>query len=755
MIRETSPELGRELTEADRSRAGSAAVIRRWRRCGIDCLALMAIVFLFTSIGFSQRKPATPPVTPVPDDFKKYPGLLAEFGQLQTKLQQEVQFPPERSQSRLLPLLPEGTIFYAAFPNYGDALHQAVTIFRQQREQSPVLRDWWQHGTLAANGSQTEEYLEKIYQLSQYLGDEIVISGAMGGHKDPSLLILAELRKPGLKDFLEQMAKELAAKSSTPIRVLDVQGLAAAKGTPAGQGLVILVRPDYLVGALDVAALRRFNDQLDKGSREFASTAFGQRLTQAYDGGATVVGAIDLQKLIAQLPPDWDKNHTLERTGFSNAKFLVWEHKDVAGQSASQMELNFTGPRRGVASWLAAPGPLGSLDFVSPKAVMAGAMLLKHPAEIFDDISDLTTASNPNGMAALVQMQKAFNVSLKGDLLSRLGGEIAYEVDSFTPPNPAWKVILRVNEPELLQTALNSLFTATHLTTQRSEDGGLVYHTFLVPSAQKATEITYVFADGYLILASSREGAAEAVRLHRSGESLAKSESFRASLPPGHSSDASFLFYEDPSAMAAMSMRQASPQIAEFFSQTLMRKSPVSVCAYGEETAIREASRSSGVDAGAVLVVAAIAIPNLMRARMAANESSAVASVHTVNIAQVMYTNTYPERGYARDLASLGPDPAGSKTFSAAHAGVIDEVLGNATCIAGAWCTKAGYQFALATGCKKQKCEAYAVVATPVSTSTGTRSFCSTSDGVVRFKLGPPLTTPIGATECLAWQPVR
>ena len=55
-----------------------------------------------------------------------------------------------------------------------------------------------------------------------------------------------------------------------------------------------------------------------------------------------------------------------------------------------------------------------------------------------------------------------------------------------------------------------------------------------------------------------------------------------------------------------------------------------------------------------ILIIAAIAIPNLMRARIAANESSAVASIRTINTAEVSYSTAYPSSGFAAALANLG-----------------------------------------------------------------------------------------------------
>ena len=126
-------------------------------------------------------------------------------------------------------------------------------------------------------------------------------------------------------------------------------------------------------------------------------------------------------------------------------------------------------------------------------------------------------------------------------------------------------------------------------------------------------------------------------------------------------------------------------------------------------------------------------------------------------VAQVAYFGAYPEKGYAADLARLGPDPHGTAFHSPAHASFIDESLGNAGCTTDAWCAKSGYNFRLATDCKPPAlvCKEFVVVGTPLSGSTGARSFCATSDGVVRYKFGPPLTSAIKPSECLGWAPLQ
>src|ERR1700741_2794479 len=84
-----------------------------------------------------------------------------------------------------------------------------------------------------------------------------------------------------------------------------------------------------------------------------------------------------------------------------------------------------------------------------------------------------------------------------------------------------------------------------------------------------------------------------------------------------------------------------------------------------------------------ILIIAAIAIPNLLRARIAANESSAVSSIRTINTAEVTYHSASPPLGYANNRTLLGPGgpgsvcPAGGPTQ--ANSCLIDSVLANAT----------------------------------------------------------------------------
>jgi hypothetical protein len=718
----------------------------------VSCALFLACMVLPAPFCTAQSKQE---VQPKPgEDFakltNKYPGLLPEFGTLIDKLQKGVQFPAERNQSSVLPMLSPSTSYYGAFPNYGEAAHQALTIFQQELQQSAVLRSWWRD-TLGAGGPEIETSVQKFYELSQYLGDEIVISGESGS-KDHSFLLVAGIRKPGLKSFLQQMARELPTTSTPKLRILDPQELASETRLEHNGELDVLVRPDFFVAAPNLDAVRDFNQLLDMRSTNLSSTAFGQRLAQAYQGGASVLLAADLQKILGAVPRTGQSEQMFERGGFDNVKYLVWEHKDVGGHAAGQMELSFTGPRHGIAAWLANPAPLGSLDFVSPKAISAFTLVLKNFGQIFEEVRELSSESNPNSFAMLDQMQAMLNINLKNDLLNYLDGEITFELDGLKETEPLWRAILRVNHPERLRQTLTKLIGATQPGASESTEDGVTYKSVVIPSQQKPTQLIYAIVDGYLVAGSSRESAAEAVRLHRSGESLAKSPRFLAALPAGHSAEASALFYEDPIAITAAQMRQAAPEFTDVFSR--IQTSPMLVAAYGDNDAIRAASSGGGADVSGVLIMAAIAIPNLLRAKMSANDAAAVGTVRSINTAQVTYAATYPQRGFARDLATLGSDPQ-SSAVSPQHAALLNGDIGNSSCTAGAWCTKSGYRFSVTAQCKQRKCNDFVATATPVTSNTGTKNLCSTSDGVIHSQAGPQLVSPITAAQCRQWAPLQ
>lgn len=133
-----------------------------------------------------------------------------------------------------------------------------------------------------------------------------------------------------------------------------------------------------------------------------------------------------------------------------------------------------------------------------------------------------------------------------------------------------------------------------------------------------------------------------------------------------------------------------------------------------------------------ILIIAAIAIPNLLRARMAANEASAVATLRTVNTAEITYNSTYPTVGFAPALLNLGGALGAACVPSSTTACLVDSVVANNGNPANSG--KSGYKFTTGVGTVAGGVNVgYTLLAKPITVNqTGIRAFCSEEDAVVR-----------------------
>ncbi len=137
-----------------------------------------------------------------------------------------------------------------------------------------------------------------------------------------------------------------------------------------------------------------------------------------------------------------------------------------------------------------------------------------------------------------------------------------------------------------------------------------------------------------------------------------------------------------------------------------------------------------------ILVIAAIAIPNFLTSRMAANEASAVSSIRNINTAQIGYASVFPTRGFADTLTKLAIPPPGEQ-ISEEHGGYLDWVLG---CTSQP-CPKSGYTFQIGE-ISGDPVSNFKVFATPISVNiTGRRGFCSD-------QLSKVMVDASGGTSC-------
>jgi prepilin-type N-terminal cleavage/methylation domain-containing protein len=131
-----------------------------------------------------------------------------------------------------------------------------------------------------------------------------------------------------------------------------------------------------------------------------------------------------------------------------------------------------------------------------------------------------------------------------------------------------------------------------------------------------------------------------------------------------------------------------------------------------------------------ILIIAAIAIPNLMRARMSANDSSAAASMRQINTAEIAYTSAYPTVGFSAALATLGG--ASPCSPGIATACLLDDYLATS----GGGNGKSGYSFNAvgSTSPGSFSNDLFLSTGAPLGATTGSRSYCSVEDAVLRLQ---------------------
>jgi hypothetical protein len=264
--------------------------------------------------------------------------------------------------------------------------------------------------------------------------------------------------------------------------------------------------------------------------------------------------------------------------------------------------LAFDGTPRGIASWLAAPAPMGALDFVSPAALGAAAFVAKSPALIFDDLVSMAVGAPGGAGDDLASLESKLDLHIREDLAETLGGEFALALDGPLLPTPAWKLVVEVADPARLQSSLEVLVRRANEEATRagrpalvleSEDvGGQAYH--VIRGARLPVELHYALAEGYLVAAPSRALVMRALQTRASGDTLARSASFRALFPPDRDVNVSGLVYQnlgpvvgallDPPRAGALSAEQR--RSVDALTQDTR---PTVLCAYGEPSGVRVA----------------------------------------------------------------------------------------------------------------------------------------------------------------------
>jgi ferric-dicitrate binding protein FerR (iron transport regulator) len=492
------------------------------------------------------------------EEVGQHLAALNDIAALDDKLRIE-KLPGLRYDSRLVSRLPAGTVLVAAIPNYEQALGQVQTALEERLKESEVLRRFWRE--IGANDAKVNlsELVRKARGLWKDIGDEIVI--ALVPAEDGRNVVpvaLAEVRGAGLR---ERLQSDLGALGIEGIRLLDEGSLPAAVAAHRHEPVAV-VTGTHVAFSLELAALRRVVAAPAGG---FAETAFGRRVADCYRDGAGLLVAVDVETIANKIVAE-QKGVTAEEVlrglGAKDMRHLVIEHEQIRGATQNRATLSFEGLRAGVASWLAAPAPMGSLDFVGPGASFAAAFAVKDPALVLDDLVRLGEAASPDFRQGMQRFEWQAGIQLRNDLAAPLGNDVTVAIDGPLLPVPSWKMVMEVHDPDLLSLTLERL--VAEFNRQATADGrkALVFekrpaqsplnagpitssHTYLVRLLGTPFEAHLLFTDGYLVAAPSDELLRSAVRARQRGRHLRNDWRFRELLPPDRQANFSGLVYHN------------------------------------------------------------------------------------------------------------------------------------------------------------------------------------------------------------------
>jgi hypothetical protein len=501
-----------------------------------------------------------------------YAERLAALSSLNKELGKVAQ-PGVRTSTHLLDLMPENTIVYAALPNLTSTLVESHRIMQQRINENAALKQWWEKEQTSHKGPNMDQVMGTIRDFGDYLGDEIAVSVSMDEKGNPvAPLVLAELKNSaGFQQFIEQQVAKFGGNAQGKVAIRFVQNPleeSAVMSTETAEPgkktdeLFVWIQQDLFAASPKINQLQDLAHVVQGGgTSSFTSTPFHDRVAQLYKQGAGLVVAANLERLIAQHKPDLAKNENaakrataLEQLGVMNLKYFVLDQQNNAGKTHTQATLSFNEAQRGIPSWLAAPGPMGSLEYISPDANVVAGFVVKDPVKLVDDLLGVIETVSPDLRKQIDKQQADRGLDIRKDLAAPLGGEFAFAIDGPILPTPSWKMVFEVNDSDHLQQTLERIvgeinkeaakFGKNGLVWDRGEIGGRTFYT-LKSADFGVLEVNYTYVNGYVVMGPSRAMVARSVQMQEQGYTLLHSSRFTAGLPADGNANFSAVFYHN------------------------------------------------------------------------------------------------------------------------------------------------------------------------------------------------------------------
>ena len=536
-------------------------------------------------------------------DSERYSKMLAEIDAIRKEIDEKAPRPAVRYSTRLLDMVPDQTVLYVALPNLSATLAESRRIMEERIQQNPALGEWWQKEQGSRRG--LDQVINKIREVGEYVGDEIVVSATMDAQGEPNFpTVMAELKDAsGFRSYLEQQIGSANALAKGPdVRFID-DPMNAAELAPASQksrdAILIWINGDVFAAAPNLASLRQVAAAARKSNAKgFTHTPFYERIAELYRDGTGLIVAADLQAIIGggSRFGNGREAEAFQQLGITNLKHFIFELKETGGKPQNRAVVTFDHADHGLASWLAAPAPMGALQFISPDANVVAAFVVKQPVALVDDLLGALKTLDPSLWQHLKDGEAEHGIDVRNDFAAPLGGEFAFAIDGPLLPVPSWKLVFEVNDPAHLQQTFERIVDKLNeyaakegkqgFVWEQSEIGGRTYYT--LKSVDFGLSLTYTYTNGYLIAGPNRPLVDLAVRNSEAGRTLLVSPRFIAALPEDKNANFSALFYQNLAPVVGSVARglggsaKSLPEERQRTLRSLAKSAPVLAYAYAQ-----------------------------------------------------------------------------------------------------------------------------------------------------------------------------
>lgn len=520
---------------------------------------LLTVVPIEEEIGWSQTS----------DEYLALTIALSGMQEGQEGMLAATESPDLRYSSMLLDLAPSDTQVYVAFPNLARTVSNAYDVFMTRIQDNPVTRDWWNR--LRESGGEdarfSEETLETMMgylsSFSGQIGDEIVLTLSGEG---PDPVVLVQVRNPNL---VTDVLRGIAALAEDPndLRVVAGPDELAADEDPesgplayVGGGLMALSTSRRML--LDVA-------EAQSGGSAFTASSFHRSLASIYAEGTDWLLAADLDGIGNRIDENIvegggrrqeDTSAALgSLLGIDSVNDLFVDYRSVGGQATARAAVTFNRPRTGIASWIAEPGPMAGLDFVSAEALAVASALTRDAGSIVSEIFAGLQGIDPDGWNGIVEFQREHRFDLEYNVAAALGGEFVLALDGPVLPTPSWKAAIEVYNWAVMQNAIERLVFEFNFAS--ADEGGpqleLLAESaggridYVLRQADGGPEVHYSFVGGYMVLGPSQALLNQSIQYYETQSNLSNSTAFRALFPSGSQNDCSAVFYGNMGSVAS------------------------------------------------------------------------------------------------------------------------------------------------------------------------------------------------------------